>query len=851
MPNLKKIFLALPVFAALAFARAYGANAGVIVDSDRAALASARRALECGIPSLARSISERLLKSEFLSDKDAARLLLADSLIAQGLFSAAGDALSEINDPEDARVLLRRAIISLRATPEAVAEDLLSKISVSELPDSDKPWFYISSALLKIGKNDFAAARSLLKLASGFPESVYASREAGVLLGVCGFLDGGADSKNPAAIADLELKSSVLAGTHEGAEFARALACAYYESGRVKDALDKLSDALNLGLLPDSDRDSLELAYALFEPSSAGKIQVLRRVLNGTKSPEAAGAAIYLLRRVYPEGSAEFAAILKDALENGSPLIGDKIMMELAYSSFKSGDFSAMKNYATRMLEEYPASKYKAPLYSLLAWSEFSGASPNYSLAAKYMLEVSKLEQDKTASDFAKFLAADCYYLDSDYESAAEIYKLAVSSSLSEKWRGGAFSQAVDAMLKSGKFEAAVKFADTVYKSVPIGADDVWRAEWLFYLAYRSGSDLDAAKTRVSSLISRGKDGALSADLLVKLCWLEARIFEESGESSKALELVDNLLLRLKTGNLKPSQAAADAAASEAVLIRARVLAGMGRLAGDGGAYAAFEDLRKKYPQSDAAQLSHLLEARLLSSAGAYPRAQALCKTLADAFPDGIYADAALFEAAVYARKIGLEKDYREAVKLLSELVSRYPDSPRVFAAKISQAEILRLMGDFSTAAALCQNIVLEYPSNPENRLALFALADSYLAIPNKANDAAAIFERVYSMPDTPEDLKAEAAFKWGFALKQADRAREAAEVWWMCAGSILKREPSRGEPSPKFRYWAAKTLLELASQLESSADIPSARAAYELIVKYNLPGCESVKSKLLNSDSR
>ncbi|MBO6103128.1 MAG: hypothetical protein J6P03_07745, partial [Opitutales bacterium] len=73
----------------------------------------------------------------------------------------------------------------------------------------------------------------------------------------------------------------------------------------------------------------------------------------------------------------------------------------------------------------------------------------------------------------------------------------------------------------------------------------------------------------------------------------------------------------------------------------------------------------------------------------------------------------------------------------------------------------------------------------------------------------------------------------------------------WMCAGSILKREPSRGEPSPKFRYWAAKTLLELASQLESSADIPSARAAYELIVKYNLPGCESVKSKLLNSDSR
>ena len=43
----------------------------------------------------------------------------------------------------------------------------------------------------------------------------------------------------------------------------------------------------------------------------------------------------------------------------------------------------------------------------------------------------------------------------------------------------------------------------------------------------------------------------------------------------------------------------------------------------------------------------------------------------------------------------------------------------------------------------------------------------------------------------------------------------------------------------------------DLAMTLENLGDTKSALSAYELLVKYELPGYEGVKSKILNTDLR
>lgn len=67
--------------------------------------------------------------------------------------------------------------------------------------------------------------------------------------------------------------------------------------------------------------------------------------------------------------------------------------------------------------------------------------------------------------------------------------------------------------------------------------------------------------------------------------------------------------------------------------------------------------------------------------------------------PQGIYAYDARSVAAQYARKLGLEADYKMALTMLDKLCKDFPDNPRNFYARLSQAEILRLLNAFADAA--------------------------------------------------------------------------------------------------------------------------------------------------------
>ena len=88
---------------------------------------------------------------------------------------------------------------------------------------------------------------------------------------------------------------------------------------------------------------------------------------------------------------------------------------------------------------------------------------------------------------------------------------------------------------------------------------------------------------------------------------------------------------------------------------------------------------------------------------------------------------------------------------------------------------------------------------------------------------------------------KAEAAYKWAFALAKAGKREEADEVSWLTANALLNSRPD----DEVAKYWLGRSLLNLAQSLEERSMQRDAKAAYELIVKYALPAAEIARKKL------
>ncbi len=843
----------------------------LMINSDVTTIENASRALEMGMPALSAALAGKVADASSGKMRDAARIVLADSLIAQGAFEKAGEVLDAIGGDPGPDVLLRRAIVLARGGGDgAGAAELLASFSPDSLDDGARAWYFVTRGLVSFDEGNFKSAKEDFLKAKNYALSLLVAQEADILYNLCKMSEDLSAEDLASFAADLGMKSSLFIGSPSGVQYAKQYAIVLDRLGRKRDALDVIENALSISVMPDSDRDELRIIEAAVEPSNERKRAILRSLLLSTVSPRTTEQAIYLLRKTYENEPGEFDAALLSVLSGGSPLVRDRILLELAYSAMKRGAYQDVKKYAETLLKDYPASAFKSNAYGVLAWAAFApapGKNPEYRLAARHLMSVASLEKNPRISDFTRFLAADCYFMDGDYDTAGSMYRALLSSELPENWKGGAFTRAVESMIALGDVSGAEKLADSSYASLTLNPEDVWRAEWAISSALRQEGASERAMERVSNLLSGPVSEGADHDLRAKMLWLQARFAENSGDFGETLKLCDGILGQIRSGALKASRETADAIASNAMLIKARSLSALDRFDGPDGAFEAYAALRRDYPSSDAAQISYLYEARNFAMRGAFAKAQQNCKTLADAFPDGAYADTALYDAAAYSRKLGLPGDYREAVSLLSRLVERYPKSPKVFYAKIAQAEILRLTGDFANAAAVYRNIIDEFEGRPQAILANMGLGDCLLAQTGRESEAAATFERIYSMPDIPREARAEAAYKCGFALERVGRTREAAEVWWVSANSFLGRAdaapPASGgnsaqapgaevaDFSPKERYWIARTLLDLARTFEQNGEKASAASAYALLIKYDLPGSRIAKSKVLNAVER
>jgi predicted negative regulator of RcsB-dependent stress response len=339
----------------------------------------------------------------------------------------------------------------------------------------------------------------------------------------------------------------------------------------------------------------------------------------------------------------------------------------------------------------------------------------------------------------------------------------------------------------------------------------------------------------------------LTPDLRVRLAWLQARLALDAGMPEKTLELAKDLTAKLEE---------LDAKLHGEVEASTRLLQAKANFQLDRPepALALLESLRKDFAKTDAAVYSYIDEADYYAGKNNFVDAQARLIKLADMLkqPDMLadkakqqdYATYALYRAALYVERRGEDKYYKEAYTILEGINKDYPQSSRVFAARLKQGDLLRRLNQFGPAQQVYEFLINNYAQNAGVLSAEMALAACHRAQVGPSDvshfeSAVTIYERIQELPIASVDMRVEASFQLGdlYATRgKADDLVRARDSWWTLATTFLLDDNQAAQLGVQGRYWTARALLRLGDLYAQQQKLEQARNAYELILRKNLP---------------
>ena len=788
----------------------------------------ARSALKAGMPSLAQAIIEDAMSIENLPEQKAKdlMLLLSDAYIAQGKFETAIKTMdnADMNDSEN---IIRLALIHIGLSNNSEAEDLLEKIEIEKVSKDMLSWLNVAKGYICYNKGDFSKALEFFKEAKTTVAEQFVLADIMVAENLCKLSDINTNQKNFVSLENtLRENVKLYFGTPTGFQFAKQLAHILFKQGKIDDAVEILTQQLEIELSPSIDKEEINIIIATNTKNIEEQKNKLQAILKGTISYDICEVAIAILAKNPKISDDERKKLLEELHKNAPAEILDRIFLESAKIAIKSYNLADAKKYAEIIINNYPNSKYKKDALRILAWTAFSSnaeKAPEYRLAASHLSALASLEDDKEKANELRLLSADCFFLNKDFITASKLYE-SLFNEMKDK-RGRIINRAMEANINIDNLQNATKMLDLAYSDSNINDDDIWNAEWKLISYLREKNLTDKAKERIEYRI---KNATRSKSLLIKMQWLSARMSEETGEIQKAITQCDNILSTLKSEGIKDAQTR-KAVATNAMLMKARCLETINKIEGDDGALALYKKLREEYPMSDASKLSYLYQARAEGKRGNYAEAQQLCRILYELDTKSQYAYDAVMDSAIYAEKLATPEDYKSAIRMFEKLCDDFPNNPRNYYARLSQAGILRKINNFADAKKLYEEIINQYGSHPEIHLAYLGLGDCEQNL--KPENAITIFEKIYALPNMPIAVKAESAHKCAIALEKKDRTKEANRYIWITSTELLSQKLT-----PVAKYWISKSLFKLANNLEKDKAMNDTHAVYEMIIKHDLP---------------
>ena len=566
--------------------------------------------------------------------------------------------------------------------------------------------------------------------------------------------------------------------------------------------------------------------------------------------------ALQLLARVDSKVAlGELSDFLKEMIARSDPhpLLGQfyylrsQISMSDASSNLSEEEarklLEQFEEDASRLLEQFPGLDQIGDVYQLYAYAALQRSPPQYRAAADYLLQLRNRTEASERLEVLNRLIGDCYYMKGDYADAVDFYRAAVAQAGAGTMLGDLYLRLVTAELRSGEIEAAIQSVDQADFSGGLDVVARWQIEWNVAQALQANDDAERALRRVRLLLESSADG-LPATLDLRLRWLEARLSMQAGDSEGAVERVDRLLARIDSypvGLLNPDEKRL--LISESLLLRAQMLL----LVDDVElGQKVLEQLRERYPKSDAAERSYLTQAGDYARRADFEKAQETLLYLAAEYKRSEFAPQALFESAVIGEQRGPEF-YLESVRALNQLAKEYPEDALAFQARLKQGDLLRLMNEFSDARIVYENLITSYPEHPQHYVVELSRADCMLALARqddgRLSDVELVLKKLIDVPNLPADFQAEVAYKLSFVMRKRDADEGARKVLTDLVDILLDTEKAV-RLDEAGRYWLSRGLLDLGELLEDASEPAEARRVYRMVLAYNLPGQSVAQSR-------
>lgn len=818
-------------------------------------LDSASSALNAGLLGVAGQAARGLVDQSEAGSvhwTEAQEILLTISL-ARGQVEQAEAILAKLGEEgiENVRVELGRAFVLYFQDEFQEANEVIENLDSAELDASGRAWLAVLKALLGRRSGEDVSINQLFAEAERrAPNAVL--REHFELLRLRESLQ--AQPVEQATISGLRETVRSMRGERTGFEAARLLAIALYQNGQQDEAFSVLNDHLSRpGIRESGLRSTFLLLMGIIsgEDTMRGRVALRQLVQEGSdRELQALGFTLLAQAPLNDQFREEFINNLNDWIENGSehPLL-DRLYFFRGYLRLEDGQYGAAEEDARFLINSFPGSSLVPHALRLMGYISWMRSPPQYRTAADYLNRLRQRLDEGPDRIRVSRLMADCFFLNGDYDSASDAY----ASLLREEELPGAGSilfQRVLSAIRAERIEDAASVMDEARGNPRYPADALWQAEWNLIDSLKREGDFEAAYQRIDSLLAEDlQPDKLS--FILRMEWFRIRLMLESGRLEEVVPEAQGFLERieaLESGSPALSSEILEGLESHTMLILGEAHY---RLEQSEEGARVFNELREAYPGSGPATLSFLIEARGSSVADSLVSAQQSLIQLADMFPESEYAPIALWEAALNAEQRGLNQHLQQAITILEDLVTEYPDHRLVYYARLKQGDLSRRLNDFGTALLLYERLLSTYPDHPERFRAEMSRSDCLFAMgnqdSNRLEDASVVYERLRLLERVPFPVRVEAAYKFALCLRQQGDAEGYREALYLVYDRFLSREENTAQLRrfPQARYWMSRSLLDLGDAYLNSETPSQARIFFEAIIDRELPGTTVARGKL------
>ena len=810
-------------------------------------------------------------------DQDELRFSLIKAYLGSRNFDSAISILNEIPKAQQGDQyflynLITQYVLNYKQSKKdilALLKRYMKQIQVENLNDGDKAWYYYFRAteeLIKGKKGDLKNSLFQAKVFSESNEQRQAFFESLILR-----MDYNIEIPSLQTIRQLRK----LLKTNENKKQAYIYSYDYAYLLSLRGERDKAIDVINGELLKGESVYSLYqldnlrlLKVVVLGVTSVSGRDLLFTLIQSSEDNLILDLSFRLLREyIYRSDDVEFLDILSQYFQNQDthPLRfkfyrfkAKFLLNRLEQGNGKEDEASRLlalnklKNDAEYVLENFPGTESLEDIYRILVYVALNQPSPQYRLAADYLSRILDFSLEGLEKQKLKQLIGNLYFLNDDFEVAAEFYMAALAQEgiWHEEMRGELWFRLVTSKIKADLLtEGLIESLEKAFLAKDIPFESYLKIQWNIALYFRELGNYNKAVALINNALESFNTNTVPVLLDVRFKWFSLYVkylsgFESEASIIEAQTLIDRLN-QLSEGEIQEEEL--NLLQSQVSLIKAQFLL-MNGLPDE--ASQVIEDLQNKFPESQASELSYIVLADYYTMLEEYNLAESYLLRLAETYPKSNYAAEALLEAALNAEKHE-SNEFRQSIQLLNQLINNYSDSPLVFFAMRHQGDLLRKASDFSGAVSVYDNLIQKFPDHPNRYLAELSRLDCLLALANQNTtynykEIIVELERLLDLPDLPEEFQLEVRYKLAFIFSKIDQLGLSNKIILSIIDDFIYSDIRTSDFSSIESYWIARSLFLLCDHHKADNKIDECKKIYRMIIYYNLPGYQLAKQLLL-----